>query len=109
MRAKFMAVNLKDDNGKWQEWSETVECNILVVYNIDKELITVYTEEEQDYDIVSVEVSELESEINIAFACVDNFGDKCQVILTKYSVPEDTGKITFMSNNMAWVYLLVWL
>ncbi len=44
MKAKFMAVNLKDNYGKWQDWSETVECNFLVTYNIDKELITIYRE-----------------------------------------------------------------
>ncbi len=109
MKAKFMSINLKDDYGNWQEWSETVECNVLFVMNIDKELITVYFEEEQKYDIISAEMSENESEINFDFVCIDNYGEKYQVILSRDKVTGDTGKITFVGENMAWVYLLIWL
>lgn len=109
MKAKFMSINLKDDYGNWQEWSETVECNILLVLNIDKEQITVYLEEDQKYDIISTEMTQSESEIDFNFVCIGNSGEKYQVILTKDKETGDTGKITFVGENMAWVYLLIWL
>lgn len=108
MKAKFLSINFKDDSGNWQDWSESVECNVLLVLNIDKELITVYLEKEEKYDIVSENVSESENEINFNFVCIDNYGDKYKVILTKDKDTGDTGKITFIGENMAWVYLLIW-
>lgn len=109
VRAKHLSYINKDDYGNWEDWPDPVETNVLITFDTDNEVLNIYSKEEQVYSVINSEVTEKFEELNFYFNCIDQKGQKCQVIITRYSDPVDTGKITIIYPSMAWVYMIVWI
>lgn len=52
---KFNAYELSyryvDGDGEWSEWSDWEKTSILVIINLDEDLITVYSQKMQKYNV----------------------------------------------------------
>lgn len=65
------------------DWSERVDVNELVVLNLEKDRLSIYSKEKQEYDFISeAEVVVLEDgRKNFCFYCIDKNGEECVVFL----------------------------
>ena len=53
LRSYSSEIKTKGKYG-WTKWSEPTENNILIVINVDKDRVTIYSKETQVYDIFKV-------------------------------------------------------
>ncbi len=85
MRTSSIAYRYISEYNDWTDWSDFEEVSALVVIDIDRERITIYTKETQVYDIVKYEGSEVDSDGDdiMSFFCVDDDGDACGIDLVK--------------------------
>ena len=82
----FKAVN---QYGQWLDWSDWETYRCLVTINIDKDIITIYSDTPEEYNIVNyLGVSYDESSKITTYLTVDNIGDKCYVKLRSLNTGE---------------------
>lgn len=69
------------ENGYWTEWSDWESSHMLVVISMDRQVINIYSEELQEYDIYEYigEESDSGGGRSLKFNCVDRDGLRCQV------------------------------
>ena len=69
--------------GYWGEWSDWEYSNLLVVVDLGRERITVYTDERQEYAIYDVDEDRYDSDGDfcLSMSCVDQDGARCGVRL----------------------------
>jgi len=82
------------ENETWSEWTAPIEISELVVLDLTKKRISVFTKERQVYDIVEVLQNEKFENGNsiFAFRCIDQNGDYSDVSLLKEYENEILGK-----------------
>lgn len=72
-----------EDGSTWSSWSDWADCKHLVVINLDKEDITIYTDPVMEYSIY--DMGDKERDANggeqLHLSCVDNDGDRCTLRL----------------------------
>lgn len=98
-----IAYKIKTD-GLWSEWSEWKTCDILTVINLDKEVISIYSQEVQEYDIVKSYDVEYDDDGGqmCTFVCVNEDGLRCNIRLR---VQEDNQLQLYVDfKDMMWVY-----
>ena len=103
-KATSFALNIYDyDAQSWTDWSDWQGCNILVVVDAGKDLITVYSQETQEYDIVEYLGEEEDNNgALIKFNCVDKDGGKCNI---RVRVQNDGQQQLYVDyNDASWVY-----
>lgn len=95
LKAYSFAFKSADENGKWTDWTDWEECNILVVFNADKERITIYSKETQEYDMVSADDWESDGDGGKVseIACVDGDGERCTV---RWRIDKDGGQQVYV-------------
>ena len=77
---------------------------MLVVINLDRNIINIYSEERQDYDIYEYlgEESDSDGGNSLKLNCVNKDGLRCQVRLR---IQSDGSKQLYVDfNDMMWVY-----
>jgi len=85
---KATEVALKTyENGRWSKWSDWEDVNILVVINSDKDVITIYSNQTQEYDIVEYLSEEEDSDggTQVKWLCVNEDGSRCHIRIRKQS------------------------
>lgn len=79
-KAESFSYKSVNDYGYWSDWSEWEKCSILVVISIDKDLISIYSSETQEFDIISSEESsDTDGNPILQCQCVDKNGLRCQI------------------------------
>lgn len=83
-RTEWVATQLLIDN-EWQNLSKPTELNELVVLNLDKKRISVFTKETQEYDIIEVLTNEKYENGGslFSFRCIDQNGEYSDISLFK--------------------------
>ncbi len=93
-----------EDTGRWTDWSDWEECHILVVINLDKEVVSIYSAEPQEYDIYDVgdTVSDELGGESLTLNCVDAEGIRCEMRLRV----QDDGQAQLYVDyaDISWVY-----
>ncbi len=92
------------ERGYWGEWSEWEPVKILIVLNLEKERIEIYSKTPQEYDIVEVLGTESDEKDgdSIRFLCVDEDGLRCNI---RIRVQLDGTKQLYVDYKDAmWVY-----
>ena len=94
-------------NGSWTDWSQWEDSHILVVISLDKNIISIYSEKIQEYDIY--EYGGKESDNNggesLNFSCVDRNGLPCGI---RFRIQSDGAKQLYIDyKNAIWVYGLI--
>lgn len=79
-KSESFSYKTLDNYGYWSEWSDWVNSSVLVVVDIDKDVIRIYSEEPQEFDILYAEDT-YDSEYNamLMCQCVDADGVECQL------------------------------
>lgn len=69
------------ENNRWSNWSEWQESNMLVVISLDRDVINIYSDKMQEYDIIdySGEQKDDSGGTSLVFQCVDREGLRCQI------------------------------
>lgn len=74
------AYKTKKSNGYWTEWTDWEECRCLVSVSFDRDVINIYSEEPQEFDIYDEEgESEDENGSSYTLRCIDKNGLRCCV------------------------------
>ena len=94
----------KDRYGRWTDWSKWEKSDMLVVINEDKDRITIYSNEIQEYDIYEYEGRERDGYggTSASFRCVDDNGLRCGIRLRAMS--DGILQLYVDYNDMMWVY-----
>lgn len=83
---KFMSTEFAyryDLGDGWTEWSDWEDSHCLIVINLDKEEIDIYSEEPQEFSIYDIGESYEDSKggTTLELSCVDDEGDRCEIRL----------------------------
>lgn len=95
------------NNGRWSEWSDWKKSRILVVINLDRNLISIYSDNKQEYDIYEYVGDKLDKDggTSVKFNCVNEDGLRCQI---RVRVQSDGSRQLYVDfNDMMWVYVLI--
>jgi len=81
MRTSSFSYKVKNDIGRWTDWSDWESANILVV--IDDDRVTIYSKTTQEYDIIQVldDYVDGDGDHTYPFRAVDQDGDVCKIRL----------------------------
>lgn len=92
------------ENNRWTDWSDWQESHMLVVISLDRNIINIYSETMQEYDIYEYNGEERDRDgcTSVLFNCVNRDGLRCQVRLR---VQSDGSKQLYVDfNDLMWVY-----
>ena len=103
-KATSVALKMYDyDREDWADWTDWEECDILVVVDADRDLITVYSQETQEYDIVEYLGEEEDADgVLVKFNGVDQNGGKCNVRLRVQNDGQQQLYVDY--SDASWVY-----
>ncbi|MFI3267284.1 MAG: hypothetical protein R3Y51_01070 [Rikenellaceae bacterium] len=96
------AYKVNEGNG-WTEWSDWEESSILVVIDSNKDVITIYSEGTQEFDIYEYEGQEKSRDGGTidTYNSVDADGVRCQIRLRDY---DDSSQLYVDYSNIMYVY-----
>jgi hypothetical protein len=79
-RSYSSSIKTKGSYG-WTKWSEPKDNNILIVFDLDKERVSIFSKEVQEYDIYKTFERETDKDGDYIYeyACVDASGLKCHI------------------------------
>ena len=93
-----------NDYGRWTEWSKWEKTSMLVVLSLDRNVLSIYSEEMQEYDIYdwSREQTDADGGTTLEFKAVNRDGLRCNI---RFRVQKDGQKQLYIDfNNVMWVY-----
>ena len=89
----------------WSRWTDWEQSSMLVVINADRDVITVYSQDPQEYDIIDYQGEERDSNgKSIRYLCVNEDGLRCNIRLRKQYDGSIQLYVDF--NDVMWVYSL---
>lgn len=94
-------------NGAWTDWSQWEDSRILVVISLDRNMISIYSEKIQEYDIYEYKGEGADNEGGkiLSFSGVDRDGLRCGI---RFRIQLDGTKQLYVDYKDAiWVYGLV--
>ena len=92
-------------NHGWSRWTDWEQSSMLVVINADRDVITVYSQDPQEYDIIDYQGEERDSNgKSIRYLCVNEDGLRCNIRLRKQYDGSIQLYVDF--NDVMWVYSL---
>jgi hypothetical protein len=105
LRSYSSQIKTKGTYG-WTKWSDPTENNILIVFDIDKERITIYSKETQVYDIYKVydTYTDRDGDDTYEFACIDADGLRCHVRWVKLNSQNGRLQVYVDYDDMMWMY-----
>lgn len=92
------------ENYRWSEWSNWQDSHMLVVISLDRNIINIYSETMQEYDIYEYngEENDRDGGTSLLFNCVNKDGLRCQIRLR---VQSDGSKQLYVDfSDFMWVY-----
>jgi len=93
-------------NYGWTEWSDWEHSDMLVVINSDRDVINVYSQSTQEYDIVEYLGEEKDRDgRSVKFLCVNEDGLRCHIRLRIQNDGSEQLYVDF--NDVMWVYSMV--
>ncbi len=92
-------------NNTWTDWTDWEPSSILVVISLDREIVTIYSQETQEYDIIEYQGNEEDDNgSTIKLLCVNEDGLRCNVRLRTQTDGERQLYVDF--SDCMWVYNL---
>ena len=104
-QASSVSFTDKKENGKWNEWSDFVNANVLITLDAKKDLITINSSEIQSFKIKAYGEIEDTEELNIVpFECVDNKFSKCKILIITKKNENNRVQLYITYNEVKFVY-----
>lgn len=90
----------------WTKWSEPVENNILIVFDLDKQRVSIFSKETQVYDIYKIYEKETDKDGDYIFeyACIDDAGLKCHIRWVKLNSQNGRLQVYVDFKDIMWMY-----
>lgn len=80
LNAYELSYRYVDGDGEWSEWSDWEKISILIVFYHDEELITIYSQKTQKYNVKEYVGENEDSDGNsMTFNCVNEDGVNCNI------------------------------
>ena len=108
MKTTSFAYNYKENGYSWTNWSDFEEASILVLMDLGRDRITVYSKDTQVYDIAKDEgkTTDTDGDDFYSFLCVNEDGKACRVRLAKLNSQGGRNQLYVEFDDMKWVYNL---
>lgn len=93
-------------NYGWTKWSEPTENNILIVLDLDKNRVSIYSKETQVYDIYKSydRVTDNDGDYIFEYACIDGEGLRCHIRWVKLNSQNGRIQVYVDFSDMMWMY-----
>jgi hypothetical protein len=107
---KLRSTSLSSRNSindyKWTEWSDAIECNVLITFDLTDDRITIYSKVTQVYDIAEYEgkTTDNDGDDLYSYYCIDKDGIKCRVKWMKLHSQNERMQMYVYYNDMNWLY-----
>ena len=94
-------------NNYWTEWSKWNSCNIDIKFEIDSDIIIIYSKKTQVYNILSYDGTtiEFDGSSQIYFSAIDQDMDRC-IIRLRIEYNENS-QIYIEFGDIMWVYNII--
>ncbi len=105
MKTSSVSVTEKNAKGKWNEWSDFVEANLIITIDGKKNRIVVNSPDIQVFSIVSYgEKTETDDQKVVPFECVDNNGSKCNIFVITHKKENNRMQFYINYSEVKFVY-----
>lgn len=106
LKTTSMAIKIKSDYGTWGEWSEWSEESMLATIDLDKDRITIYSNETQIYDVAENEgeTTDADGDVTFSLFCLDKDGLTCRIRLVRLNSQSGQNQLYVDYDDMRWVY-----
>jgi hypothetical protein len=102
-RSEAMSTRITDDYGNWEDWTEWIESDVLIVFKPKQTVI--YSVEKQMYDLIRTgEKYEQNGWVVYPFYCVDAYGEVCR---TEIRTREDLIQLYVWYPDAALLYQII--
>jgi hypothetical protein len=103
-----LSVSVKEEKGKFGEWSELKLVNIVINLDTNKNRIVIYSEAIQLFEIVEyLPAEENDSDIVYPFVCKDNNGEDCTISFITRKNQENRKQLYIKYEDRVLVYNIV--
>ncbi|MBQ8492807.1 MAG: hypothetical protein IJ464_00785 [Alistipes sp.] len=101
------AYRAQDDYGRWSDWSDWEETRCLVTISIDRDVINIYSDTPQEFDIYEYVGEEVDADggESLEYKCVDANGLRCHIRLRAQS--DGTLQLYVDYSDVSYVYCIV--
>ena len=107
LQATSYAYKYQNDYGYWTDWTDWEYSSVLIVINIDKNRINIYSNTPQEYDIYHVDDSYYDKDGGeiMTLKCIDADGVQCDV---RIRIERSGNRQLYIDySNAMWVYNIV--
>ncbi|WP_299685725.1 hypothetical protein [uncultured Dokdonia sp.] len=109
LRTTELAIKYLESNS-WGDWSDWKDTNVLVVFDLDKDRIRIFSKETQVYDVIEDEGQSYDDDGDeiYSYLCVNEDGSRCRVELWKRYRTNGSSynQLYIKFSDMRWVYNL---
>lgn len=100
-----LSVMDRNENGKWNNWSEFKKAEIIITLDVKKDRFIVNSKDLQLYKIDTYleKVSDDEDD-TLAFNCTDNTGEKCVILIVTRKKQGNRKQFYINYNDLKMVY-----
>jgi len=101
----------KINDYSWSGWDEWKETTVLITIDLNKQRITIYSQEMQVYDVAENEGEHYDSDGDetLSLYCVDKNGITCRIRLVKLISQGGRNQLYVDYSDMKWVYNVYFL
>jgi hypothetical protein len=104
-KTSSVSVTEKNEKGKWNNWSEFVDADLIITIDGKKNRIVVNSPDIQVYTIKAYgEKIENEDQKIVPFECVDNNGSKCNIIVITHKKENNRMQFYINYSEVKFVY-----
>lgn len=103
-RSYSFSIKYQERN-TWSKWSEPEEASVLIVFNLDKERVSIFSKETQEYDIIETYKKVIDSDGDEVFryVCIDKNGLRCNIRWI-YLQSQTRWQVYVDYKDMMWMY-----
>ncbi|HLP63274.1 hypothetical protein [Flavobacterium sp.] len=104
-KTSSVSVTEKNDKGKWNNWSEFVDADLIITIDGKKNRIVVNSPDIQVFTIKAYgEKIENDDQKIVPFECVDNNGSKCNIIVITHKKENNRMQFYINYSEVKFVY-----
>lgn len=106
LRSTSLSIRYKEGSISKTKWSEPEEASVLIVLNVDKDRVNIYSKEPQEYDIIKAydKTTDSDGDDIYRFVCIDQDGVKCTMRFVRLNSRNGRLQLYIDYSNISWLY-----